>query len=234
MTEWKWLHMIKLINVYKEYVNGKLKVPVLHEIDLEIADGEFVAIMGPSGSGKSTLMNIIGFLDSQSSGTYELNGEKIDTFRENKLAGLRNENIGFVFQQFFLLPRQNALKNVATPLMYANKSRKERDEKAEEMLAKVGLSDRAKHLPNELSGGQKQRVCIARALVNDPEIILADEPTGALDTKTGQQIMELFKQLNAEGKTIIVVTHEEEVAAYADRIIFLRDGEIVEDRRTSV
>lgn len=210
-----------------------MEVPVLHDIDLEIADGEFVAIMGPSGSGKSTLMNIIGFLDSPTSGMYELNDEQIDTFRENKLAELRNENIGFVFQQFFLLPRQNALKNVATPLIYANKSRKEREAKAEVMLERVGLADRAHHLPNELSGGQKQRVCIARALVNEPEIILADEPTGALDTKTGQQIMDLFKQLNEEGKTVIVVTHEEEVAAYADRIIFLRDGEIVEDRRSS-
>lgn len=233
MTEWKWQRMIKLTNINKKYVNGKLEVPVLHDINLEIADGEFVAIMGPSGSGKSTLMNIIGFLDSPTSGMYELNGEQINTFRENKLAGLRNENIGFVFQQFFLLPRQNALKNVATPLIYANKSRKDREEKAEVMLERVGLADRAHHLPNELSGGQKQRVCIARALVNEPEIILADEPTGALDTKTGQQIMELFKQLNEEGKTVIVVTHEEEVAAYADRIIFLRDGEIVEDRRDS-
>src|SRR5699024_377627 len=194
---------------------------------------EFVAIMGPSGSGKSTLMNIIGFLDSPTSGLYEFNDEKIETFRENKLADLRNRNIGFVFQQFFLLPRQNALKNVATPLIYANESRKERDVKAEEMLERVGLSDRAKHLPNELSGGQKQRVCIARALVNEPEIILADEPNGANNTKTGQQIMELFKQLNEEGKTIIVITHEEEVAAYADRIIFIRDGKIIEDRRNS-
>lgn len=225
--------MIKLTSISKKYVNGKMKVPVLHDIDLEIADGEFVAIMGPSGSGKSTLMNIIGFLDSPTSGIYELNDEQIDTFQENKLAELRNRNIGFVFQQFFLLPRQNALKNVATPLIYANKSRKEREAKAEVMLKRVGLADRAHHLPNELSGGQKQRVCIARALVNEPEIILADEPTGALDTKTGQQIMELFKQLNAEGKTVIVVTHEEEVAAYADRIIFLRDGRIVEDRRDS-
>lgn len=225
--------MIKLTNINKEYVNGKLKVPVLYDINLEIEDGEFVAIMGPSGSGKSTLMNIIGFLDKPTDGSYELNGETIDSFRENKLAQLRNKYIGFVFQQFFLLPRQNALGNVATPLIYANKSRKEREAKAMEMLEKVGLEDRVKHLPNELSGGQKQRVCIARALVNDPEIILADEPTGALDTKTGQQIMELFKQLNKEGKTIIVVTHENEVAAYADRIIFIRDGEIIEDRRNS-
>lgn len=230
MMEWKWRPMIKLTNVNKEYVNGKLKVSVLKNISLEIAAGEFVAIMGPSGSGKSTLMNIIGFLDSPTSGIYELNGEEIRTFKENKLAQLRNENIGFVFQQFFLLPRQNALKNVATPLIYANIPRKEREAKAAEMLAKVDLSDRAHHLSNELSGGQKQRVCIARALVNDPEIILADEPTGALDTKTGQQIMKVFQQLNKEGKTVIVITHEEEVAAYADRTIFIRDGEIVDDR----
>jgi putative ABC transport system ATP-binding protein len=225
--------MIKLINVYKEYVNGSLKVPVLHDINLEIKDGEFVAIMGPSGSGKSTLMNIIGFLDNQTSGSYELNDEQIDNFNESKLAQLRNKYIGFVFQQYFLFPKQNALKNVASPLIYANVSRREREGKAMEMLEKVGLADRANHLPNELSGGQKQRVCIARALVNEPEIILADEPTGALDTKTGIQIMDLFKQLNEEGKTIIVVTHEEEVAAYADRVIFLRDGRIIEDRRIS-
>lgn len=233
MMEWKWRPMIKLTNINKEYVNGKLKVSVLKNISLEIADGEFVAIMGPSGSGKSTLMNIIGFLDPPTSGIYELNGEEITNFKENQLAQLRNKNIGFVFQQFFLLPRQNALKNVATPLIYADMPRKEREAKAADMLAKVDLSDRSQHLSNELSGGQKQRVCIARALVNDPEIILADEPTGALDTKTGQQIMEVFQQLNEEGKTVIVITHEEEIAAYADRIIFIRDGEIVDDRGTS-
>lgn len=223
--------MMKLTNIHKEYDAGKLKVPVLRDINLEIEDGEFIAIMGPSGSGKSTLMNMIGFLDSPTSGTYELNGEKINTFHENKLAILRNKHIGFVFQQFFLFPRQNALKNVESPLIYSGVSKRERQERAEEMLGRVGLEDRVKHLPNELSGGQKQRVCIARALVNDPEIILADEPTGALDTKTGQQIMELFTELNKEGKTVIIVTHEEEVAAYADRIIFLRDGRITEDRR---
>ncbi|HZW68309.1 MAG TPA: ABC transporter ATP-binding protein [Pseudogracilibacillus sp.] len=225
--------MIKLTNINKEYVNGKLNVSVLKNISLEIAAGEFVAIMGPSGSGKSTLMNIIGFLDPPTSGVYELNGEEITNFKENQLAQLRNKNIGFVFQQFFLLPRQNALKNVATPLIYADIPRKEREARAADMLAKVGLSDRAHHMSNELSGGQKQRVCIARALVNDPEIILADEPTGALDTKTGQQIMEVFQQLNEEGKTVIVITHEEEIAAYADRTIFIRDGELVEGRGTS-
>lgn len=226
--------MMKLSNISKIYKTGKLEVPVLHEINLEIEDGEFIAIMGPSGSGKSTLMNIIGFLDSPSSGDYELNGEKITTFHENQLAGLRNKHIGFVFQQFFLLPRLNAQKNVEAPLVYADMKKKERVKRAEEMLAKVGLSDRMRHLPNELSGGQKQRVCIARALVNNPEIILADEPTGALDTKTGSQIMDLFTELNREGKTVIIVTHEEEIAAYANRIIFLRDGVITEDRRINV
>lgn len=226
--------MMKLSNISKIYKTGKLEVPVLHEINLEIEDGEFIAIMGPSGSGKSTLMNIIGFLDSPSSGDYELNGEKITTFHENQLAGLRNKHIGFVFQQFFLLPRLNAQKNVEAPLVYADLKKKERVKRAEEMLAKVGLSDRMRHLPNELSGGQKQRVCIARALVNNPEIILADEPTGALDTKTGSQIMDLFTELNREGKTVIIVTHEEEIAAYANRIIFLRDGVITEDRRINV
>lgn len=226
--------MMKLSNISKIYKTGKLEVPVLHEINLEIEDGEFIAIMGPSGSGKSTLMNIIGFLDSPSSGDYELNGEKITTFHENELAGLRNKHIGFVFQQFFLLPRLNAQKNVEAPLVYADMKKKERVKRAEEMLAKVGLSDRMRHLPNELSGGQKQRVCIARALVNNPEIILADEPTGALDTKTGSQIMDLFTELNREGKTVIIVTHEEEIAAYANRIIFLRDGVITEDRRINV
>lgn len=223
--------MIKLINVSKVYVNGSLKVPVLHDINLEIDDGEFVAIMGPSGSGKSTLMNIIGFLDKPTSGTYELNGTKIDSFHENELAKLRNQHVGFVFQQYFLFPRQSALKNVAAPLVYANVSWGKREQKAKEMLEKVGLEDRVNHLPNELSGGQKQRVAIARALVNDPEIILADEPTGALDTQTGKQIMDLFKRLNTEGKTIIVVTHEAEVAKYAERVIHLRDGKITEERR---
>ena len=226
--------MMRLNNISKIYKNGKLTVPVLHNIDLEIDHGEFVAIMGPSGSGKSTLMNIIGFLDSPTDGTYELNGNIINSFNENKLANLRNKHIGFVFQQFFLLTRQNALKNVESPLIYADIPRRERRERATEMLEKVGLSDRLGHLPNELSGGQKQRVCIARALVNNPEVILADEPTGALDTKTSAQIMQLLVELNNEGKTIIVVTHEEEVSAYADRIIFLRDGVITEDRRMKV
>lgn len=222
--------MMKLSNIKKVYGSGSLQVSVLHGIDLEIADGEFVAIMGPSGSGKSTLMNIIGFLDHSTAGTYELNGEEIGTVKENKLAKLRNEHIGFVFQQFFLLPRLNALKNVESPLSYANVPKRARTERAKEMLEKVGLADRMTHLPNELSGGQKQRVAIARALVNNPTIILADEPTGALDSKTSAQIMKLLVELNAEGKTVIIVTHEEEIAAYADRIITLKDGLIIDDR----
>lgn len=222
--------MMKLSDIKKVYGSGSLQVSVLHGIDLEIEDGEFVAIMGPSGSGKSTLMNIIGFLDNSTAGTYELNGEEIGAVKENKLAKLRNEHIGFVFQQFFLLPRLNALKNVESPLSYANVPKRERTERAKDMLEKVGLADRMDHLPNELSGGQKQRVAIARALVNNPTIILADEPTGALDSKTSAQIMDLLVELNDEGKTVIIVTHEEEIAAYADRIITLKDGLIVDDR----
>lgn len=224
---------MKLSNVTKIYGSGDLKIPVLHGINLEINEGEFVAIMGPSGSGKSTLMNIIGFLDKQTDGTYALNGEDVDNAKERELARLRNEHIGFVFQQFFLLPRLNAQKNVETPLIYAGVSKKERAERAKALLEKVGLSDRIKHLPSELSGGQKQRVAIARALINQPSIILADEPTGALDSKTGVQIMELLKELNREGKTVIIVTHEEEIAAYTDRIIMLRDGLIVEDKKVT-
>lgn len=223
--------MMKLSNITKVYKNGSLEVSVLNDIDLEVEDGEFIAIMGPSGSGKSTLMNIIGFLDTPTSGTYELNGEQVEAVDEKQLAKLRNEYVGFVFQQFFLLPRQTALKNTETPLIYAGLSKKERKERAIDMLTKVGLADRINHLPNQLSGGQKQRVAIARALVNNPKLILADEPTGALDTKTSKQIMELLVELNEEGKTIIIVTHEEEIAAYADRIIRLRDGVIMKDRR---
>ena len=225
--------MIRLSQITKTYGSGSLSVPVLRGLDLEIGDGEFVAIMGPSGSGKSTLMNIIGFLDKQTGGTYTLNGEDVKQANEKQLAGLRNKHIGFVFQQFFLLPRLNAQKNVETPLLYAGVSKKERSERALGLLEKVGLTDRTGHLPSELSGGQKQRVAIARALVNQPTVILADEPTGALDSKTGAQIMELLTELNREGKTVIIVTHEEEIAAYTDRIIVLRDGLIVDDRKVT-
>lgn len=224
---------MKLNNITKVYGKDSLEVPVLHGIDLTIEAGEFVAIMGPSGSGKSTLMNIIGFLDYPTSGTFELNGEVISSAKENVLARLRNEHIGFVFQQFFMFPRDNALKNVASPLIYAGVSKRERMARAKEMLIKVGLEDRMKHLPNQLSGGQKQRVAIARAMVNNPTILLADEPTGALDSKTSAQIMKLFTQLNEEGKTVIIVTHEEEIAAYANRIITIKDGMITEDRRVT-
>ncbi|RST77724.1 ABC transporter ATP-binding protein [Siminovitchia acidinfaciens] len=223
---------MKLSEITKVYGNGSLQVPVLHGIDLSVEDGEFIAIMGPSGSGKSTLMNIIGFLDYPTAGTFELNGENISSAKEKQLALLRNKHIGFVFQQFFLLPRLNALKNVEAPLIYAGVPKRERTERAIQMLEKVGLGDRMKHLPNQLSGGQKQRVAIARALVNNPTLILADEPTGALDSKTSAQIMELLVQLNQEGKTVIIVTHEEEIADYTDRIINLKDGKIIDDRRT--
>lgn len=222
---------MRLSEITKVYGNGSLEVPVLHDINLTIEDSEFISIMGPSGSGKSTLMNIIGFLDYPTTGSYELNGEKIGQAKESKLAKLRNEHIGFVFQQFFLLPRLNVIKNVESPLIYAGMSKRQRVEQAKQMITKVGLEDRMKHLPNELSGGQKQRVAIARALVNNPSIILADEPTGALDSKTSKQIMDLFVQFNKEGKTVIIVTHEEEVAAYTNRVITLKDGRIIDDQR---
>lgn len=222
--------MIQLASIKKSYSLGNEDVLVLNGIDLKINRGEFISIMGPSGSGKSTLMNIIGFLDRPTEGTYFLNGKEVLQYKEHELAKIRNRTIGFVFQQFNLLPRLNALKNVELPMIYAGVKKKEREERAKEALEKVGLADRMLHLPNELSGGQKQRVAIARAIVNKPDLILADEPTGALDTKTSEQIMELFTMLNKEdGTTVIVVTHEEEVASYANRLILLRDGYIVQD-----
>lgn len=216
--------MIKLENVVKSYPVAGEDLIVLQDINLTIRKGEFVAIMGPSGSGKSTLMNIIGCLDKPTSGNYFLNGKLVSDYDENELAKVRNQSIGFVFQQFQLLPRLTALQNVELPMIYAGVDKKTRIERAEEALEKVGLADRIDHLPNELSGGQKQRVAIARAIVNEPDIILADEPTGALDSKTGTQIMEMFRMLHAEGTTIILVTHEAEVARYAHRTIFVRDG----------
>lgn len=223
--------LIKLNNINKSYRNGDQELRVLKDIDLEVEEGEFLAIMGPSGSGKSTLMNIIGLLDRSSSGNYWLEGEEVSQLSEKKLASVRNDQIGFVFQQFFLLSKLNALQNVELPLIYAGVPSAKRKKLAKQYLEKVELAERMTHLPSELSGGQKQRVAIARALVNTPAIILADEPTGALDTKTGQQIMELLIELNNEGKTIIMVTHEPEIAAYAKRTIVLRDGVITEDRR---
>lgn len=219
--------MIQLTQIVKSYQIGKEMVDILKKIDLTIEQGESIAIMGPSGSGKSTLMNIIGCLDRPTSGTYKLDGQDISNYQEVDLARVRNHSIGFVFQQFHLLPRLTALKNVELPMIYSGIPKKERVERAEKALIKVGLEDRMGQLPNALSGGQKQRVAIARAIVNEPKLILADEPTGALDTKTSTTIMELFGQLNEEGATVITVTHEPEVAEYAQRTILVRDGIIV-------
>ena len=221
--------LIDLRNINKTYRNGDQELKVLKNINLTVEEGEFVAIMGPSGSGKSTLMNIIGMLDRPSTGEYFLENKDVANLGDKKLAKVRNNQIGFVFQQFFLLSKLNALQNVELPLIYAGVSQGSRKNLAKQYLEKVDLGTRMTHLPSELSGGQKQRVAIARALVNNPSIILADEPTGALDTKTGEQIMELLTELNAEGKTIIMVTHEPEIAAYAKRQIVIRDGLISSD-----
>lgn len=226
--------LIQLKNIVKSYQNGDQELQVLKGVDLTVYEGEFVAIMGPSGSGKSTLMNIIGLLDRPTSGDHRLNGTQVELLNDRKLAKVRNEEIGFVFQQFFLLAKLNALQNVELPLIYAGVGVSKRRELAKQFLEKVELGMRMKHLPSELSGGQKQRVAIARALVNSPSIILADEPTGALDTKTGEQIMRLLTELNKEGKTIIMVTHEPEIADFATRKIVIRDGEITADTTESV
>jgi len=218
--------MIRLESITRSFLLGKETVPVLNGISLSIHEGEFTAIMGPSGSGKSTLMNIIGCLDKPTEGDYYLGGENVSHYNDKELARVRNQSIGFVFQQFHLLPRLTALKNVELPMIYTGISQKERQARATEALTKVGLADRMNHLPNALSGGQKQRVAIARAIVNTPKIILADEPTGALDSKTSKDIMEQFRGLNDEGVTIIIVTHESEVAEYANRTILVRDGMI--------
>ncbi len=221
--------IISLKDIKKNYYIGKEPVPVLKGIQLSIDRNEYVALMGPSGSGKSTLMNILGCLDVASSGTYILNGNDVSRMEDDELARIRNQEIGFVFQQFNLLPRFTALENVAVPLIYAGVSKKERLERAREMLEQVGLGERSHHKPNELSGGQCQRVAIARALVNHPALILADEPTGNLDSKTSVEIMELFGTLQQMGNTVILVTHEEDIAAYAKRVIHIKDGMVERD-----
>ena len=216
--------IIQIRNLYKNYLNGEMEVPVLHDVSFDVDQGEFVSIMGPSGSGKSTLMNIIGFLDRPTSGTYLFNGEDVSKMNDDGLSDLRNRGIGFVFQQFNLLPRETAVQNVALPLVYANVPSKEREERARAALERVSLSDRADFYPTQLSGGQKQRVAVARALVNNPSILLADEPTGALDSKSGLQLMELFCELNRQGMTIVMITHERGVARYAQRVLIMSDG----------
>ena len=220
--------MLELKNIYKNYTQGKMDVPVLKDISLSVDEGEYVAIMGPSGSGKTTLMNIIGCLDSPTSGEYILEGKDIAQSSDNKLSDVRLHSIGFVFQSFYLLSRQSALENVALPLLYAGVRRKERLEIARKALERVGLGDRVNFKPTQLSGGQCQRVAIARAIVNNPKVLLADEPTGALDTKSGEQIMEIFQKLNEEGVTIVMITHEPEIAAHAKRVLHIRDGMLLE------
>ncbi len=223
--------ILQLDNIYKDYLTGKMVVPVLKDVCLHVEEGEYVAIMGPSGSGKSTLMNIIGCLDEPTSGTFLLNGKNVLGLSDNEVANERLHNIGFVFQTFQLLGRQTALENVALPLIYAGVSKKERTRRAAEALEKVGLGDRMEFLPTQLSGGQKQRVAIARAMVNNPKILLADEPTGALDSKSSIQVMELFQKLNDEGVTVVMITHDSDVARHAKRVVYIFDGELSEERR---
>ncbi|MCB0531271.1 MAG: ABC transporter ATP-binding protein [Lewinellaceae bacterium] len=221
--------LISIEHLNKTYIMGTEKVEALKDVSLTINQNEYVALMGPSGSGKSTLMNLLGCLDSPSSGMYWLNGIEVSTMDDGELAEVRNKQIGFVFQTFNLLPRLSALENVALPLVYAGYSKEERLEKARVTLESVGLGDRVMHKPNELSGGQRQRVAVARALVNDPAIILADEPTGNLDTKTSYEIMTLFEQIHQAGNTVILVTHEQDIAQHAHRIVRLRDGLVESD-----
>lgn len=220
--------ILNLQNIYKDYQQEKLVVPVLKDVSLTVEEGEYVAIMGPSGSGKTTLMNIIGCLDRPTSGTYELAGENVLKLKDRELSDLRLKSIGFVFQSFQLMPRESAVENVALPLSYAGVRKKERRSRAMKALERVGLGDRVNFRPTQLSGGQKQRVAIARAMVNHPKILLADEPTGALDSKSGEQIMELFDSLNEEGVTIVMITHDPRIAAKAKRIVRIIDGEIYE------
>ncbi len=221
--------LIKIVNLVKNYALGETEVPALIDINLSIDENEYVAIMGPSGSGKSTLMNILGCLDTPSSGSYIFRDEDVSGLDDDSLSAMRNREIGFIFQNFNLLPRLNALQNVELPLIYSGTPAAERRERALRSLERVGLSDRIHHKPGELSGGQRQRVAIARALVTNPGILLADEPTGALDSKTGDDIMRLFDELHGEGNTIILITHEQEIADYAHRMIYLKDGRIHTD-----
>jgi len=225
--------LISIRNLRKIYRMGEVEVRALDGLDLEVEAGEYLAIMGPSGSGKSTLMNLIGCLDTPTSGEYILNNQRVSDLDDGELASIRNHEIGFVFQTFNLLARATALANVELPLIYARVPARERHRRAREALEKVGLGDRVKHQPNELSGGQQGRVAVARALINDPSILLADEPTGNLDSRTSAEIMELFDELNAAGNTLIVVTHEEDIAAHARRIVRMLDGKVVADERKS-
>lgn len=223
--------ILELDHIFKDYITGKMVVPVLKDVCLHVEEGEYVAIMGPSGSGKSTLMNIIGCLDEPTSGTFLLNGKNVLGLGDNEIADERLHNIGFVFQTFQLLPRQTALDNVALPLVYAGVSKKDRRKRAAQALERVGLGDRMDFLPTQLSGGQKQRVAIARAMVNNPKILLADEPTGALDSKSSIQVMELFKKLNDDGVTVVMITHDSDVAKHAKRTVYIFDGELSEERK---
>ena len=226
--------VLQLSHVYKTYLQGKMEVPVLKDICLQVEKGEYLAIMGPSGSGKSTLMNLIGCLDVPTQGEYLLEDKNIGAMDDNALAEIRNKYIGFVFQHFYLLPKMTALDNVALPLLYAGVPQKERRERAMEALKSVGLEDRMNFLPNQLSGGQCQRVAIARAMVGNPQLLLADEPTGALDTAAGNQVMEIFRELNNKGMTIIMITHEPSIAACADKIYHILDGRLITEENKEV
>ena len=216
--------ILSMEHIYKDYYRGKLPVPVLKDVNLQLDQGEYVAIMGPSGSGKTTLMNLIGCLDKPTKGKYYLAGRDIGAQKDDALAMIRNRYLGFVFQSFYLLPKMNAIDNVALPLLYAGVPKKERTQRAKEALCKVGLSERMKFLPNQLSGGQCQRIAIARAMVGNPTLLLADEPTGALDTASGDQVMDLFAKLNAQGTTVLMITHEPDIARCAKKIYYIRDG----------
>lgn len=225
--------ILELKHIFKEYQQGKLTVPVLKDVNFSMEQGEYVAIMGPSGSGKTTLMNLIGCLDKATQGEFYLDGQDMKNCSENEMSDIRLHKIGFVFQSFHLLPKQTALENVEMPLNYAKVPKKERREKARKALERVGLGDRVDFRPNQLSGGQMQRVAIARAIVNSPKLLLADEPTGALDSKSGEQVMELFQKLNEEGVTVLMITHDAEIASYAKRIVMIRDGEVTEKEVSS-